>query len=156
MHGHHHDLNEAAVQKLFCDHHLRFTRQRYAVYKTLINQKIHPTADQLYQALSEIDSGISLATVYNTLEALVKAGLACKLADCGTSARYDAVVDDHLHLRDCATGSLMDVPDDLGKHLLDNLPTHILQEIESKLGFNIKRVQIELVGDFIKEPAMSS
>jgi Fe2+ or Zn2+ uptake regulation protein len=148
MHQKADELTEAAVQTLFCEHHLRFTRQRYAVYCSLAGEDTHPTADQLYHQLADSDAGISLATVYNTLEALVKSGLAQKLADGGTSARYDAIVDDHLHLRDCATGSLMDVPVSLGKRLLDNIPTHILKEIEAELGFSINRVQIELVGEY--------
>jgi len=143
-----HTLNETQVLTLFAQHHLRFTRQRYAVYTALASDTSHPTADQLFQMLSNRDAGISLATVYNTLEALVKAGLAQKLAGGGTSARYDATVDDHLHLRDRATGSLVDVPTNLGKRLLDNLPAHILHEIESELGFSINRVRIELVGEY--------
>lgn len=150
MHQNTHKLTEAAVQTLFAQHHLRFTRQRYAVYRALACEDIHPTADQLYQKLSDSELGISLATVYNTLEALVKSGLAQKLADGGTSARYDATVDDHLHLRDRSTGSLMDVPVNLGKRLLDNMPDHILKEIESELGFSINRVQIELVGEYAR------
>lgn len=144
------ELTEAAVQTLFSQHHLRFTRQRYAVYCALAGEDDHPTADQLFNKLSGTDASISLATVYNTLEALVKSGLAQKLADGGTSARYDATVDDHLHLRDRATGSLMDVPTNLGRRLLDNLPDHILKEIESELGFSINRVQIELVGEYCR------
>lgn len=148
MHQHAHELTEAAVQSLFAQYRLRFTRQRYAVYSALANDDSHPTADQLYHKLSDTASGISLATVYNTLEALVKSGLAQKLADGGTSARYDATVEDHLHLRDRATGSLMDVPSTLGKRLLDNIPANVLKEIEAELGFSINRVQIELVGEY--------
>jgi Fe2+ or Zn2+ uptake regulation protein len=151
MHQHNYDLNEAAVQSLFCAHSLRFTRQRFAVYTALACEKIHPTADQLFRKLSQSDAGISLATVYNTLEALVKSGLAQKLADGGTSARYDAAVDDHLHIRDCATGTLSDVPEALGQKLLDNLPKHVLDEIEDKLGFRISRVQIELIGEYTRQ-----
>ncbi|MBL4701535.1 MAG: transcriptional repressor [Phycisphaeraceae bacterium] len=143
-----HTLDEAAVVNLFAQHHLRFTRQRYAVYNALASEATHPTADQLFQKLSNTDAGISLATVYNTLEVLVKASLAQKLADGGTSARYDATVDEHLHLRDRTTGTLADVPVNLGKRLLDNLPANILHEIESELGFSINRVQIELVGEY--------
>ncbi len=151
MHQNNHNLDEAAVHSLFCAHSLRFTRQRFAVYTALASEKVHPTADQLFQKLSRSESGISLATVYNTLEALVKSGLAQKLADGGTSARYDAAVDDHLHIRDCATGSLSDVPEALGQKLLDNLPQDVLKEIEDTLGFRISRMQIELIGEYTRE-----
>lgn len=141
-----HDLNE-----LFNARGLRCTRQRRAVYEALRSTTAHPTAEELYHLVGDRVNGLSLATVYNTLEALCSVGLAQKLPSHGPhgngSARFDATVEDHLHLRDARTGQVADVPAHLSRALLDRLPRKVLDEIESRLGFRIKQVQIELIGE---------
>ncbi len=153
------------TQALFASRGLRCTRQRLAVYHALASSREHPTADDLYRhCVAHCGckaEGLSLATVYNTLEALCAAGLAHKLAGAGEngSARYDALggggQDPHLHLRDPRTGRVQDVPDDLGQKILDHIPQSILRELEAKLGFKVEQVQIELVGRY-DEQAVSA
>ncbi|NOR45175.1 MAG: transcriptional repressor, partial [Candidatus Delongbacteria bacterium] len=54
---------------------VRFTPQRYLVYKYLITKKNHPTAEKLYNDLVKNSESISLATVYNTLEIFERNGI---------------------------------------------------------------------------------
>lgn len=143
------------VAQVFHQHGLRCTRQRRAIFEALRATKLHPTADDLYRSVSPSAPGMSLATIYNTLEALCSAGLAMKLPPAAVggagngngSARFDATVDDHLHVRDTRTGAVADVPDDLSKAVLDHLPQHVLRQIEQHLGFTIQQVHIELIGE---------
>ena len=139
------------IHELFNSHGLRCTRQRKAVYEALRATTAHPTADEIFRSVSSSVDGMSLATVYNTLEALCACGLAQKIAGSGQhgngSARFDATVDDHLHLRDTRTGTVADVPENLSRQLMDQLPRKLLDQIESRLGFRIRHVQIELVGE---------
>jgi len=135
------------VQDLFAAHGLRCTKQRMALYEALAATREHPTADQLYQSLVQSDNDISLATVYNTLEAFCDAGIAQKLSCQDGCARYDATVHNHVHLRDEKSGAVTDVPDSLGEQLLQQLPPGVLQKIEAQLGFKISRVQIEFLGE---------
>ena len=137
------------IQQLFTSHHLRCTRQRRALYEALCASASHPTADVLFRQISRNDQTISLATVYNTLEAFCKAGLAKKLAARGGSSRYDAAVHNHLHVRDEKSGAVADVPDALGQKLLNNIPPHVIQELESQLGFRVSQLQIELLGEYL-------
>jgi len=130
----------------FARHGLRCTRQRMAIYETLMSTKSHPTADELYQLVRERDGQLSLATVYNTLEAFSDAGLCRKLPTTSGSVRYDGDTSDHLHLRRRDTGAIHDVPGELGRKLLDNLPRSVLRDIEKKLGVEIHDVRIELIG----------
>ena len=136
------------TQQLFTSHHLRCTRQRRALYECLCATDSHPTADQLYRCLSRSEESMSLATVYNTLEAFCRAGLAKKLPAQDGSARYDATVHNHLHLRDEKSGVVADVPDALGQKLLDAVPPQVIRELESQLGFKVSQLQIELVGEW--------
>lgn len=142
------------LQSCFAEHGLRCTRQRRAIYNTLTACKGHPTADELYRLVKSRDDKLSLATVYNTLEAFCAAGLAYKLTASGSngSTRYDAGGEDHLHLRCRKTGHITDVPEDLGKRILDHIPQDLLEELEDRTGFSVNKIQLDLVGVFEQEP----
>ena len=136
--------------KLFAEHDLRCTKQRKAIYSALTQTRCHPTADELYRQVQNKLPGVSLATVYNTLEAFNDAGLIMKLPDAGSngSARYDAHREPHTHLRDRCTGRVADAPDDISQMILDHLPQEVLDTIRARTGFTVDEVQVELVGKF--------
>lgn len=138
------------IETLFAAHNLRCTRQRKAIYAALEASREHPTADDLFRCVGHDMPGVSLATVYNTLEAFCHAGLVQKLPGAGAngSARFDAVREDHLHLRCRRTGQVADLPEDVGSQMLAHLPPDLLAEIERKTGFRVSQVQIELVGEY--------
>ncbi|HEY3418206.1 MAG TPA: transcriptional repressor [Armatimonadota bacterium] len=99
----------------------RMTRQRAAVYTALRGTRAHPTADELFLLVRADLPGISLATVYNTLEALVACGLALKLAGEGP-ARYDADCSLHGHARCRRCGRVADLPDASLAGMLAEIP----------------------------------
>lgn len=138
----------ADVEQLFNEHGLRCTRQRRAIYEMLASSDTHPTADQIYRGIAPQVSGLSLATVYNTLEAFCRCGLAQKVSGGNGSlgARFDATTKRHLHLRCRKTGHIYDVPTDLSRKLLDHIPRDVLNQIESQLGVKIDDIQVELIG----------
>lgn len=90
---------------------------------------------------------MSLATVYNALEAMCRAGMCRKLPTTSGSIRYDADISDHPHLRLRESGAIEDVPHDLGRRLIQNLPQDILNEIEDRMGVRIHGVQVQLIGE---------
>ena len=142
--------NNNKLSELFAKHGLRCTRQRVALYEALYDATSHPTADELYRSLSGQVPAMSLATVYNTLEAFCDAGLAQKMPGAGVngSARYDAERgDEHLHVRCRVTGKMADVPEELSKEILNSIPQHLLSKIEEKLGYAVDQIHIELVGE---------
>lgn len=78
---------------------LRATAQRLAVCQALANSTTHPTAQDLYEQLRGQFASLSRATVYNTLEVLVDAGLVDELGSAGDGAvHYDADISPHVHL----------------------------------------------------------
>ena len=88
----------------------RYTEQRAAVYRFLYRTDVHPTAEEVFLRVRGELPGISLATVYKSLETLVGCGLAHKLSYGDTSARYDGRTDPHLHARCLSCGRIADVP----------------------------------------------
>lgn len=138
--------NREDISELFARHGLRATRQRVAVYEALAASRAHPTADELHHLVQHDAEPLSLATVYNTLEALCDARLARKLATVAGSCRYDADMSEHIHLRLNGSDEIRDVPDELGRRLLDRIPVEVLQEIESALGIRIEALNIQVQG----------
>ena len=143
-------MSRTSAEKSFAAAGLRCTRQRKAVYEALLEARGHPSADELYRAVSPRMSGMSLATVYNTLEAICRAGLARKLPGAGAngSARYDAGSAEHLHLRCRQSGDVVDAPEDLSDEVVGRIPRDVLQEIERRTGFRVSQVQIDLIGEY--------
>ncbi len=86
------------------------TAQREAIYDVLCAASGHPTAEELFMLVRERVPGISLATVYNTLEMLVNTGLAVKISGEGP-ARYDTMCTPHGHTRCMHCSTVEDVPD---------------------------------------------
>ena len=117
----------------------RYTEQRAAVYRFLSSTTSHPNADEVFQGVRGQVPGISLATVYKSLETLVNCGLASKLTYSDGSARYDARMDPHHHAKCVSCGSVLDVPG----HLLDE----DLEEYSLALdGFTVLGYRLELTG----------
>lgn len=99
----------------------RYTEQRAAVYRYLNATDVHPTADEVYLAVRQDVRGISLGTVYKSLETLVGCGLAIKLSYADHSARYDGRTDPHHHARCLACGKVRDVMGEIPAAHIDGL-----------------------------------
>ena len=93
------------------DAKLRLTPQRLAICRYLANTDTHPTAQDVYQALKPDFPSLSLATVYNTLEALVSLGAIHVLGDAGDdTTHYDANIDPHINLMCIHCHRIVDLP----------------------------------------------
>ncbi len=77
---------------------MKVTPQRRLIFKALENKTNHPTADDIYQEVKDIIPDISVATVYKTLNELVKLGLLLELRHDGEQSRFDPRTDRHSHL----------------------------------------------------------
>lgn len=131
------------VRAIFRKHDLRCTRQREIVYIALASTEQHPTAEDLHRLVHKVDPGLSLATVYNTLEALVECGLGRRLSGGGGPCHYDADMDPHVHVS-LANGRVIDVPDDLSERLLAGLSPELIREIEQRMGVEVGGVGVSL------------
>ena len=103
-------MDRQQMAQLLCDHGIRPTQQRLAVYEYLLGHPIHPSVDTVYEAVSVDQPTFSRTTVYNSLHALVQAGLVRELPLCTEERRYDADValHGHFHCRGC--GGIADFP----------------------------------------------
>lgn len=97
---------------------LKVTHQRIVVYKELMGTKLHPTAEQIYEAIKVDNPTISLATVYKTLETFVENRLINRVSSPRGTMRYDARIDNHNHIYVSNTDEIMDYDDDELKQML--------------------------------------
>ena len=133
-----------ATKSLFTCHKLRCTKQRELVYNRLAATDTHPTAEELYQSILETDEhALSRATVYNSLDALVSAGLCRRISPETGPARFDADTSTHHHVV-TEDGRVLDVPHALRTRIPAELPAQLIREIEAALGVSINRVSLTL------------
>lgn len=115
---------------------LRMTRQRQEIYRILIEHRDHPTANEVFMRAKDRLPNLSLATVYNCLEALVQHGIIRQVNFERESSRYCPNLREHGHFHDESTGVIHDVDFKPGFQLSDilNLPPGIvIDDIEITL-----------------------
>ena len=109
--------------------------QRSAVMDFLLKNRIHPTIDEIYSALSPTMPTLSKTTVYNTLDLFVERGAVLALAIDEKNARYDVDVSAHAHLMCRSCGAIRDI---------FNLDSALFQIPQTK--FKIDTVEISYFG----------
>jgi Fur family peroxide stress response transcriptional regulator len=80
------------------DSGLKLTPQRLAILEYLDGNKEHPSAEDVYKAVSKKFPTMSLATVYNTLMTLKQRGLIRELTMDPVKMRFDPQPSPHHHL----------------------------------------------------------
>jgi Fe2+ or Zn2+ uptake regulation protein len=83
--------------------------QRSAVMEFLLNNKIHPTIDEIYTALSPSMPTLSKTTVYNTLNLFLEHGAVQMLTLDEKNARYDVDTTAHAHFLCKGCGKVYDI-----------------------------------------------
>ena len=83
--------------------------QRIAVMDYLLSSRVHPTADEIYMALSPAMPTLSKTTVYNTLKLLVEQGAAISISIDEKNARFDGHTEPHAHFRCQRCGAVIDI-----------------------------------------------
>jgi|SRR5688500_3603829 Fe2+ or Zn2+ uptake regulation protein len=87
----------------------RSTPQRLAIARVLTDLDRHVTAERVHAEVSARMPGVSLPTVYATLDLLEELGLARRVATEGGAVVYDPRVDEHHHLVCRACGAIADI-----------------------------------------------
>ncbi|MGI9352823.1 MAG: Fur family transcriptional regulator [Rhizobiaceae bacterium] len=133
-------LEEQCIQK-----GLRMTEQRRVIAKVLESADDHPDVEDLYRRASNVDSNISIATVYRTVKLLEETGIIARHEFRDGRARYEIVPEDHHdHLIDLKTGNVIEFA---------NPEIEALQErIAREHGFKLVDHRLELYGVPLKSP----
>ncbi len=132
------------INDILKKHGLKVTPQRVVILETLINSKIHPTAENIKEYIEKDYPNIALGTVYQVLETFCKKGIIKRVKTEDDIMRYDANLTDHHHLYNCETNEIIDYYD-------EDLTT-LLKEYFAKKNINnflIKEIHLQINGNFI-------
>jgi Fe2+ or Zn2+ uptake regulation protein len=131
------ELKETIFKKLK-ESRLKLTSQRLAIIEVLMeNTSLHPGASFIYQKAKKKVKGISLSTVYYTLNELTKQGIIKMLEFDKMENRYEGNTFNHLNLVCIGCGSIQDFP--------KTLPISS-KEVEKKMGFRTYEMRFEYYG----------
>jgi|TARA_B100000401_G_scaffold394848_1_gene303469 Fur family ferric uptake transcriptional regulator len=129
---------------------VRLTDQRKIIAKVMSDSKEkygskdHPDVDELHKRVSELDSKISIATVYRTVKLFEESGIVEKHDFKGGKARYEKSPDEHHdHLIDINSGEIVE--------FVDNEIEELQKKVAKKLGYKLVDHKLELYGSKIKK-----
>src|ERR1700733_15746644 len=104
-----HVSNDAGFNERLATSGFRFTPQRQHVYNVLLQKRDHPTVEEVFIRSKDGMADISMATVYNCLDALVKCGLVRHVNLERSATRYCPNMKEHSHFYCDECGGIYDV-----------------------------------------------
>ena len=121
------------LKKVLKKEGLRYTHQRQAIWDELSASDEHRDAEEIYLALHNSELNVSRATVYRTIDVLVKNNLVRKLELGDGRARYEHKMDiaHHDHLICVQCGKI--------EEFMDNMIENRQEMIVQKFGYKLIR-----------------
>jgi len=105
-------MNLSGVRRLIEQHDILPTPQRVEIAHILLERPQHLSAEQIIERLRTANSGVSKATVYNTLNLFSARGLIKECMVDPVRKFYDSTTHPHHHFYNVDSGELSDIPDD--------------------------------------------
>jgi Fur family peroxide stress response transcriptional regulator len=99
-----------------------------AIFNALVQSSKHPSAENVYQALTGDFPNLSFDTVYRTLNTFAEIGIAEVIEGYGRSRCFDPNTKQHHHLHCIKCGSIIDFYSDAYDNL--KIPEHIHNKFE--------------------------
>ena len=114
----------------------RFTPQREHVYNVLLEKRDHPTAEEVFIRSKKTMPDISMATVYNCLDALVKCGVVRLVVLDRGATRFCPNMREHCHFYCDSCNQVFDV----------DLPVKPSSPVALPKGFKAEHYEIAIHG----------
>lgn len=116
----------------------RSTKQREHIFALLLDKQDHPTADEIYARAKSDMPSISLATVYNCLDALTESSLIRQVNFEREPTRYCPNLKPHAHFYCQDSGEVIDI--DLSAQAVEQLKQALPK------GFSASHIEITYNG----------
>ena len=118
---------------------VKLTEQRKVIAKVMTESVDHPDVDELYKRVTQIDSKISIATVYRTVKLFEESGILTRHDFKGRKARYEELSEQHHdHLIDIKSGEIIE--------FVDNEIEELQKKVAEKYGYDLVDHKLELYG----------
>jgi Fur family peroxide stress response transcriptional regulator len=120
---------------------LKATQQRIIILEMLLmHHHTHPTAEEVFQQITGTNPGISLGTVYKTLDSFVEVNLIKRVLS-DNNRRFDVNEQPHGHIYCTNTKEIIDYADpELDKLVADYFKGKNCQN------FSIQQVSVQIIG----------
>lgn len=105
-------------------YNIKPSMQRMAIMDYLVEHRTHPSADEIYTALSPVMPTLSRTTVHNTLRLFAEQGAALMLTIDERNTNFDADTSAHAHFLCKECGKIYD--------LKAKLDTKVTEEFQSE------------------------
>lgn len=116
---------------------VRLTPQRLMIVNVLVDNRTHPTIEQIYATARQTYPTLSLATVYHTVDLLARYGLVLELRGSKDGLRCDPDTSPHAHAYCTLCGAVADII----------LPASYALDEGALNGFRATRMDISLYGE---------
>lgn len=127
------------LEKICIEKGMRMTGQRRVIARVLSIADDHPDVEEIHRRAAEIDSKISIATVYRTMRLFEEASVVERHDFQDGRARYEEATDDHHdHLIDLRSGEVIE--------FVDEEIEKLQERIAEKLGYKLVDHRLELYG----------
>ncbi len=127
------------IERLCIQKGMKMTDQRRVIARVLSASRDHPDVEQVYRRAVQMDSRVSIATVYRTVRLFEEANIVERHDFGNGRSRYEEITDDHHdHQIDIQSGKVIE---------FQNQEIEDLQEkIAEKHGFKLVGHRLELYG----------
>ncbi len=131
------------IEQMCIEKGMRMTDQRRVIAKVLSNANDHPDVEEVYRRATDIDSRISIATVYRTVRLFEEAGILerhdFRVESGENRARFELVSEiHHDHLIDVEGGEVIEFH--------DREIEELQKKIAEKHGYRLVDHRMELYG----------
>jgi len=123
------------TEELLRSHGVKVTRQRLTVLNVM-RELGHASADMVCRKCD----GATVATIYNVLDCLVKAGLLQKRLTPNNKMFFDITTQPHCHIYDEESNLFMDFRDE---ELMSMVQKQIMKDVKD---FDVSDIEIQIVG----------
>jgi Fur family peroxide stress response transcriptional regulator len=124
---------------------LKVTPQRIAILEAIYRLNNHPTAEMVMNYIKDSNPGISSATVYKVLDALVENQLVKRVKTEKDIMRYDGILENHHHLYCSASDRIEDYNDEKLNNMLEEFFSN-----NAIPDFKIEDIKLQIIGKFTK------
>ena len=102
-------MPENKIERLCVEKGMKMTEQRRVIARVLSSAEDHPDVEEVYRRASDLDSRISIATVYRTVRLFEEASISERHDFGDGRARYEEISDEHHdHLIDIQSGKVIE------------------------------------------------
>lgn len=132
------------LEQICVEKGMRMTDQRRVIARVLSLAADHPDVEEIHRRAAEIDSKISIATVYRTMRLFEEAGVVDRHDFQDGRSRYEEATDDHHdHLIDVKSGKVIE--------FVNSEIEQIQRRIAEEHGYRLVAHRLELYGVPLKK-----